>query len=107
MTTYGTLIYIVIPVEESPTIAEDPIVTGDAPYSTSYTSFFDKVIRCSKLSGASYNENNSRVFAFLSQTLNEFIPAQTLRPFSRRRDGILSFQVLVKQNLGSSKWEEE
>ena len=31
----------------------------------------------------------------------------TFCPFARRRDGRETFNALVKQNLGSSKWEEE
>ena len=68
---------------------------------------FDKTIARSKLSGAAYNENNSRVFAPLSEALKNSINSTTLRPFARRRDEREAFNALVKQNLGSSKWEEE
>ena len=69
--------------------------------------FFGEITSHSNLSEAAYNENNSRVFAFLSEAFNEFIHSQTLRPFSRHRDGRLAFQALVKFKLVSSTWEEE
>ena len=68
-------------------LVDDPIVTGGAPYSTSYTSFFDEMIARTKLAGTIYNENNSRVFALLCDALKKSIPSTILRPFSRRRDG--------------------
>ena len=101
------LTYVVRKEQYIPALADDPIITGGAPYSTSYTSFFDEMIARSKLAGAAYNENNSRVFALLSDALTNSVHSTTLRPFARRRDGREAFLALVKQNLGSSKWEEE
>ena len=83
------------------------IVTGGASYSTSYTYFFDEMISRSTLSGAAYNENNSRVFTLLSEALKKFIHSTILRPFSRKRDKREAFTALIKHNLGSFKWEEE
>ena len=59
------LTYIVRKEDDIPALVDDPIVTGGAPYSTSYTSFSDEMIARSKLSRAAYNENNSRVFDLL------------------------------------------
>ena len=101
------LTYIVRKEEVIPVLMDDPIVTECAPYSTSYTSFFDEIIAQTKLSGVAYNENNSRVFALLSEALKNSIHSTTLCSFSKRRDGREAFTALVKQNLGSSKWEEE
>ena len=101
------LTYIVRKEQYIPALADDPIITGGAPYSTSYTSFFDEIIARSKLSGSANNENNSRVFTLLSDALMNSVHSTTLRPFARRRDGREAFLALVKHNLGSSKWEEE
>ena len=101
------LTYIVRKERNIPALVDDPIVTGGAPYSTSYTSFFDEMIARSKLAGAAYNENNSRVFVLLSDAVTNSVHSTTLRPFAKRRDGREAFLAFVKQNLGSSKWEEE
>ena len=100
------LTYIVRKERNIPVLADDLIVTGGAPNSTSYTSFFDEMIARIKRAGAAYNKNNSRVFVLLSDDLTISIHSTTLRPFARRRDGREAFNALVKQNLGLSKWEE-
>ena len=101
------LTYIVRYEEAVPALVDDLIVIRGAPYSTSYTSFFDEMIYRSTLSRSAYNEKNSRVFALLSEAIKKSIHSTTLRSFLRKRNGRGAFTTLVKQNLGSYKWEEE
>lgn len=77
------LTYIVRQAEAIPIIANDPILVGGVPYSISYTSFFDEMITRLELSGATYNQNNVRVFTLLSEPLNESIHLQICCSFSR------------------------
>ena len=101
------LTYIVRKERTTSALMDHSIVAGGTPYSTTYTSFFSEMIARTKLTGAAYNEDNSCVFALLSDALKNSIHSTTLRPFSMRRDGREAFNALVKQNLGSSKWDEE
>ena len=101
------LTYIIRYEEAFLALVDYHIVTGCASYSISYTYFFDEMISRSTLSGAAYNENNSRVFTLLSEALKKFIHSTILRPFSRKRDEREAFTALIKHNLGSFKWEED
>ena len=54
-----------------------------------------------------YDENNSRVFGYLSELLQGSLHAQSLRIFSRKRDERKVYLALVQQKFGKEKWEQE
>ena len=47
-----------------------------------------------------YDDNNSRVFGYLSELLQGSLHAQSLRLFSRKRDERKVYLALAQKNLG-------
>ena len=90
------LTYIIKNITKVHSIVDDSIVMGGSPYSISYTSFFDEMIAHSKLSGASFSENNFIALALL----NEASPVnETEKTHSTPLSNRISFLQVGERNI--------
>ena len=99
-------LYSVIRDNENPTPVE-ALIQGGPPYGPSYTNYFDEMTDCVTLQGATYDQNNARVYNYLRECLGGTVHQTHLRPFARRHDGRGAWKAFVLANLGTNKWDDE